>query len=195
MEFEKFVKREPEPKDYNIFLVNILRDGRLVHSGLIDTMSNLDWKLDDLLIGAMKKEGFKTVDCIEHLHGTWDYFFDPDNQGRIKNAYKHPFSGNFIRYKESEDRTGNWKFMGSDWTVYVHEEENLKAYNEAFECYLEHQEKLLNDFKEALFKEFDLKEKPNREKIWEKAIGKFGTDHPDKLEKVRNFVSDVAELA
>lgn len=195
---DQYIPKKPELEDFNMFFVNIVKDEKLIHSGLIKDKSELDYRMDELLIEATQKAGFDTVDSIEHQHATWDYFFTPEHQTPYPKEYAHPFSGEFIRYRDDEsskNRHNQWKFLGPEWTVYVHEQENKDAYDNALNNYRAEQEALIEAFKKDLFKEAGLSKSPKKNAIWAKAASKFGYDNARSLDKIRDFVKDVADLA
>lgn len=200
-DLKNYVLQEPEKSEFNLFFVNVVSAGELIHSGMISNRSDLDWKMDEILIEAIKKEITDKAVSVGHTFATWDFFFDTDNQIPYEKKYQPPFSGEYIRYTLSEGKkpkrntSQEWNYLGKEWTVFVNEVENEDGYRQALADHKNRQRELLEEFKVALFKDASLEDNPKREKIWEKAVSKFGTDHPDRLAKLKEFVSDVAELA
>lgn len=197
-ELDQYIPEKPKLEDFNMFFVNIVKDEELIHSGLIKKKADLDYRMDELLIEAMQKAGFDTVHVIEHQHATWDYFFTPEHQTHYPEEYAHPFRGEVIRYRDDEaskNHHNQWKFLGPSWTVYVHEQENKDAYDSALNNYRAEEEALIEAFKKDLFSETGLSKSPKKHAIWSKAASKYGYHNVQSLEKIRDFVKDVADLA
>lgn len=201
-----YIVTMPEKKDFKLVFVNVVKDQKLVHSGMIDPNGYFDHEMDEILRAALKKVDKINVHTIEHLHATWDYFFDEENIRHIDSKYQPPFSGEYIRYTDDDaekpaNKTKNpshpWKFMGAEWTVYVHESDAEAAYQAALEHALKEKEAKLSCFKSELFDAVGIgtEDTEKRKKIWDKATRKFGVDTEDQLKKVKEFVEDVAELA
>lgn len=197
-DLQKYIEREPELEEFNMFFVNVLKDGKLIHSGLIESKHLMYSQMREIMFEAAKKGGLDNIHTIEHAHATWDYVFDPDNRTEYDEKYAPPFSGEVIRYTDNESSTkqfNRWKYLGPEWIVHVHEVENRQAFLQAERDYQESQKALLEEFKAELLGEAGLKDSPKKDAIWNKAVMKFGTQNPQNLEKIREFVKDVADLA